>query len=103
LSKEVNKSVRKDHQAYIDSIANDAQIAANQGNIKGMFNSIRCLKKNIRPTMVPIRHKKGNTITAIEGQIYGWKEYFEEILNTPTPPTEKEAPGRPPKALTNKH
>jgi hypothetical protein len=85
LSKEVNKSVRKDYRAYINNIANEAQIATNQGNIKGTFNSIRCLMNNIQPTMVPIRDKKGNTIIAMEGQIYRWKEYFEEILNTPNP------------------
>jgi hypothetical protein len=50
-----------------------------------MFNSIRCLTNNIRPTAVPIRDQKGNTITAMEGKIYRWKEYFEELLNTPTP------------------
>jgi hypothetical protein len=66
-----------------------------------MFNCIRCLTNIIGPTTVPIRDKKGNTITAMEGQIYRWEAYFEEIrvLNTPTPPTEKEAPGRQSKEL----
>jgi hypothetical protein len=35
----------------------------------------------------------------MEGQIYRCKEYFEEILNAPTPPIEKEVPGRPSKRL----
>jgi len=34
LSKEIKKSVRRDHRAYADGIANEAQVAANQGNIK---------------------------------------------------------------------
>ena len=76
LSKEVNRSTRKDYRAYVDSIANEAQIAANQGNIKGMFNSIRRLMDNVRPTTVPIRDKEGKTITSIEGQIQRWKEYL---------------------------
>jgi len=37
LNKEIKKSVRRDHRAYADRIANEAQAAANQGNIKGMF------------------------------------------------------------------
>ena len=49
LSKEVNRSTRRDYQAYVDRIANGAQKAANQGNIKGMFNSIRRLTNNVRP------------------------------------------------------
>ena len=66
LSKEVNRSTRRDYGAYVDSIANEAQIAANQGNIKDMFNSIRRLTNNVRPTTVPIRDKEGKTVTSIE-------------------------------------
>jgi hypothetical protein len=54
LSKEVNKCARRDYRVYVDSIANEAQIAANQGNIKGMFNSIRRLMNNVRPNTSPI-------------------------------------------------
>jgi len=87
----------------VDSIANEAQIVANQGNIKGMFNSIRQLMNNARPNTAPIRDKEGKTITSIEGQIQRWKEYFEEILNTSTSPIGKEetvkAPLTPPLEL----
>ena len=31
LRKEIKKSVRRDHRAYADRIANEAQVAANQG------------------------------------------------------------------------
>ena len=34
LSKEIKKSVRRDHRAYADRIANEAEVAANQGNIR---------------------------------------------------------------------
>ena len=33
LRKEVNRTTRRDYRAYVDSIANEAQIAANQGNV----------------------------------------------------------------------
>jgi len=69
-----------------------------------MFNSIRQLTNNIRQTTVPIRDKEGKTITSIEGQIQRWKEYLEEILNTPTPPIgEEETVSPSPTAVTNKH
>jgi hypothetical protein len=35
----------------------------------------------------------------MEGKIYRWKEYFEEIFNTPTPPAEKETAGKTSKDL----
>jgi len=47
LSKEIKKSVRRDHRAYPDGIANEAQVAANRGNIKGMFNAMRRLTNNV--------------------------------------------------------
>jgi len=90
LSKEVNKCARRDYRVYVDGIANEAQIAANQGNIKGMFNSIRWLMNNAWPNTAPIRDKEGKIITSIEGQIQRWKKYFEEILNTSTSPIGKE-------------
>jgi hypothetical protein len=68
LSEEVNKSVRKDYRAYVDSNAKEAQAAANQGNMKGMFSSIRRLTNSVQPATVPIRDK-GKTITSTEEQI----------------------------------
>jgi hypothetical protein len=41
LNKEIKKSTRRDHRVYADRIANEAQVATDQGNIKGMFNAIR--------------------------------------------------------------
>ena len=96
LSKEVNRSTRKDYRAYVDSIANEAQIAANQGNIKGTFNSIRRLTNNVRPITVPLRDKEGKTITSIEGKIQRRKEYLEEIFNTSTSFLGKEETARLP-------
>jgi hypothetical protein len=54
-----------------------------------MFNSIRRLTNNARPTT-------GKTITSIEGQIQTWKEYLEEILNTSTSFLGKEETARLP-------
>jgi hypothetical protein len=91
LSEEVNKSVRNDYRAYeyVDSNAKEAQVAANQGNMKGMFSSIRRLTNSVQPATVPIRDK-GKTITSTEGQIGIWKALLEEILNTATSLTERE-------------
>ena len=71
-------------RVFADRIENEAQVAADHGNTKGMFNAIRRLTNNMRPAVVPIRDKEGKPITSIEGQIHRWKEYLEEILNTST-------------------
>jgi hypothetical protein len=99
MSKEINKSVRKDYQAYVDSNANEAQVAANQGNIKSMFSSIRCLTNNVQPATVPVTDKEGKTITSTEGQIQRSKEFLEEILITSTSLTAREEPASLPPQL----
>jgi hypothetical protein len=76
LSKEINKSVRKDYQAYVDSTAKEAQVAANEVNTKGVFSSIRNLTKSARPATAPIRDKEANTLTSIQGQIQRSKEFL---------------------------
>ena len=90
LNKEIKKNTRRDHRAYADRIANEAQVAADQGNQKGMFNAIRQLKNDMWPAVGPIRDKEGKPITFIEGQIHRWKKYLEEILNTSTTNMERE-------------
>ena len=90
LSKEIKKNVRKDHRDYADKIANEAQEAANQRSIKGVFNAMRRLTKNVQPNIVPIRDKEGKSITSLEGQIHRWKEYIEEILNSSSARKERE-------------
>ena len=52
---------------------NEAQVAADQGNIKGMFNAMGRLTRTL-VVVVPIRDKEGKSITSIEGQIHRWKE-----------------------------
>jgi hypothetical protein len=99
LSKEINKSFRKDYPVYMDSNVNEAQVAANQGNIKGMFSSIRCLSNNVQPATVPVRDKEGKTITSTEGQIQRSKEFLEEILITSTSLTVREEPASLPPQL----
>ena len=64
-----------------------------------MFNAMRRLTNNVRPTTVPIRDKEGKSITSIEGQIHRWKEYLEEILNTSTTRMEREEPANLPTEL----
>ena len=54
----------------MDSIANEAKITANQGNITVMSNSTRRLMNNVRPTTVPIRDKEGKSITPKEEKIH---------------------------------
>jgi hypothetical protein len=83
----------------VDSIANEAQVAANQGNIKGMFSSIRCLTNYKQPATVLVRDKEGKTIPSTEGQIQGSKEFLKEILIISTPLTVREEPASLPPQL----
>jgi hypothetical protein len=41
LDKEVKSSARKDHRGYIDGIAEYAQNAADEGNVKELYDTVR--------------------------------------------------------------
>jgi len=64
-----------------------------------MFNAMRRLTNNVRPTIVPISEKEGKSVTSIEGQIHRWREYLEEMLNTSTSYMEREEPASTPTEL----
>jgi hypothetical protein len=84
---------QRDGPLQLQSNAKEVQVAANQGNMKSMFSSIRRLTNSAKPaTGLPIRDKEGKTITSIDGPIRRWIELLEESLNISTSLTKREEP-----------
>jgi hypothetical protein len=69
LDKEVKKLIRRDHRRYMNSTASKALSAADIGNIKGVFDSIKCLTNASQVSTLPVRNKGGKCITISEGQL----------------------------------
>jgi hypothetical protein len=71
---EVNKLIWSDRRRYVDSTARKAQSAADLGNIKGVFNSIKCLSNASEVSTVSVKTKDGTT----EGQLQRWWEFLKK-------------------------
>jgi hypothetical protein len=60
----------------MDSIASEAQSAADLGNIKGVIDSIKSLRNASQVSPVPVKTKDRKC------RIKKWREFFKEILNS---------------------
>lgn len=82
----VKKNTRKDKKQLINNLANRAEEAAAQHNMKELYNITRRLagKRKIpdRPTRLD---REGNTLTTQEDQLKRWTEHFRELLNRARP------------------
>nr|KAG5708629.1 hypothetical protein BaRGS_034846 [Batillaria attramentaria] len=97
--REVKRSTRKDKRDYIDNLANQAEEAAGQGNLKDLYQVTKKLAGKFRQTDKPVKDKNGHPLTTTEEQLKRWAEHFRELLNRPIletppdiPPAETELP-----------
>lgn len=85
-NREVRKSIKADKLKYIDSLVEEAQDAAGNGNMKQLYDTTRKMSGKYSKPQRLVKDKEGNTIMTKEGQLNRWAEHFEELLNRPPPP-----------------
>ncbi|KAJ8333838.1 hypothetical protein SKAU_G00411570 [Synaphobranchus kaupii] len=90
--KEVKKSIRKDKKDHIDNLAKQAEEAAGQGNLKGLYMVTKKLSGKFQQSDKPIMDKNGNQLTTTEEQLKRWAEHFGELLNRPAPEAPPDIP-----------
>jgi hypothetical protein len=93
-NKEVRRSVKKDKMGYYEGMADKAEEAAYNGNMKELYDITRKLAGKYNRPERPIKDKQGQTIMDTEQQLERWAEHFEELLNRAppdNPPTIPEA------------
>jgi len=84
-NREVKKSIKADKRNFIDNMAEEAESAANSGNMKQLYDTTRKLAGKYGKPERPVKDKTGATILDKEQQLNRWAEHFEELLNRPTP------------------
>ena len=89
---EVNRSVKRDKKDYVERLAGQAEEAAGQTNLKELYDITRKLA-GTRRKYEHVMDKPGQVLTNQTNQLNRWKEYFEELLNRPSP---DEPPDIPP-------
>nr|KAG5707916.1 hypothetical protein BaRGS_031647 [Batillaria attramentaria] len=85
--REVKRSTRKDKRDYIENLASQAEVAAQQGNLKDLYQVTKKLVGKFQQTDKPVKDKNGHPLTTTEEQLKRWAEHFRELLNRPIPET----------------
>ena len=89
--KEVKKRARADKRRTLERVAEEAERAAHQHNLKELYTKTRLLSGCLKKASTGIRTKDGKVITTEEEVLERWKDRFYEILNVAceeTDPTE---------------
>lgn len=81
----MKRSIRADKRSYIDTLAAEAEEAAQHGNMETLNDSIKKLSGKFSKPERPINDEERNKTPNAEGQKRRWAEHFEELLNRPAP------------------
>ena len=84
-NKKVKQNIRRDKIKYIEELADEAEEAAEKGNMRDLYNITRKLTGKYKQSSGLIKDKRGNVISNTKEQMKRWKEHFEELLNMPKP------------------
>ena len=87
VAKEVKGSLKSDKEAYINRLAEKAEKAANNGQMRTLYQTTKALSGKSSLPEVPVKDKEGKMVFGKEAQRKRWVEHFEELLNRP-PPTD---------------
>ena len=79
--KEVKKRARADKRRTLERVAEEAERAAHQNNLKELYTKTKVLSGCLKKPSTGIRTKEGKVITTEEEVLERWKEHFYEILN----------------------
>ncbi|KAL7726621.1 hypothetical protein ACLKA6_010486 [Drosophila palustris] len=79
LCKLVKKSARADKRAITEKLAANAESAAQDNNMRGLYQTIAKLTGNPQQQDRPIRDKNGNLLADDEAQLQRWQQHFQEI------------------------
>ncbi|XP_030763572.1 uncharacterized protein LOC115888127 [Sitophilus oryzae] len=76
----VKRSARKDKQAWHEQLANEAQKATEQRNMRELYKITKHLSGQRSNFNTVIKSKDGRPLTSSEEQLNRWKEHFSNLL-----------------------
>ena len=85
-NKQVKRSARNDKRQYVEQLAEKAERAAEQKDMRTVYQITRKLQGNHGNTQdLPLKAVDGSTITEEKAKLQRWGEHFNEILNRTDP------------------
>ncbi|KAK7010213.1 craniofacial development protein 2 [Biomphalaria glabrata] len=85
VNKSLRKNARDDKKRFLREMTVDAEKAAEQRDMKRLYDITRTLAGRNTNTSKPVKDKQGKIITSDVGQKDRWAEHFQEILNRHPP------------------
>jgi len=84
--KEVKRSARQDKRAYVEKLAEAAEVAARRKDFKTVYKISKKLSgRDGHQLDVPVKDRTGGIITGEREKVERWREHFSNILNRPEP------------------
>ena len=90
--KEVKRSAKEDKKDYIEKLADEAEDAAANQDLKTLYRITKNLKGNYANNDMPVKDSEGNLLASELEKLQRWKEHFKTILNRPEPLDRAEIP-----------
>ncbi|CAG4967151.1 unnamed protein product [Colias eurytheme] len=84
LRRSIYRSTRRDRRNWANGIAEQAQTAADTGNLRDLYNATKTLSGKRGSRKRALRDKEGRLITTSERQLARWQEYFKEVFHIPS-------------------
>ena len=81
----VKNSIKTNKENVIEDLAEKAEDASAQENMKQLYDITRQLAGKYKHTDRFIKDKNGNVLTSDEDPLKGWREHSEELLTRPPP------------------
>lgn len=75
----MKKSTKRDKQNYIEALAQEAEEAAGENNLKELYMTTKKLAGKFRQTNAQIRDKQGRLLSTKE-EHQRWTEHFKDLL-----------------------
>ena len=91
-NREAKRSCWRDKRARMDSIALEAEEAAEKKGMKKVYDTTWLLSRKRNIQSKPVKDRNGEVLTKIEDQLNRWKEYFQKFLNRPVPENPTDLP-----------
>ena len=83
--REVKKQIGRDKRNWSEGIANEAEEAANNQQMKTLYNLTKVLCNDKPKQSAAVNDKNGNALTSSEDRKKRWREHFMEVLNREEP------------------
>ncbi|XP_056005295.1 uncharacterized protein LOC130050170 [Ostrea edulis] len=85
LDKEVKKSTKRDKQAYIENLADEAEMAAASQDLGKLYRITKMLTGRFTNCETAVKNELGQIIAGDEEKLKRWKDHFENVLNKGSP------------------